>query len=181
MLATSFHHFEHRQTGARFVRQMGPVHIPSHLVDVIEFIGGISDFFVDTKFEPIAARAKPSLPKVSYNPNSLLNFSDLLVNPLVLRQKYDIPLDAMARNPTNGLGIAAFANAYDESALCNFHQIFSLRNTGATSWQGPLFGEDQVESDLDVQYATAIALGINSVFDNHPPGEWILEYVVMMI
>jgi hypothetical protein len=136
---------------------MGAVYIPSQLSDVIEFVSGISDFFVDTKFKPISPRKYvyflSFLMICRYNPNGFFpfNITDPLVTPYVLHKKYGIPMSTAISNADNGLGIAAFQNAFSEEGLCTFQQLFPSEETGTVTWQGPAGGSDQVESDLGKQ------------------------------
>eukprot|EP01114_Cavostelium_apophysatum_P001294 TRINITY_DN110_c0_g1_i1.p1 TRINITY_DN110_c0_g1~~TRINITY_DN110_c0_g1_i1.p1 ORF type:complete len:758 (-),score=190.40 TRINITY_DN110_c0_g1_i1:53-2326(-) len=177
MLNTKFFNFEHKTSKKIFTRQLGSVELPEELNGIVTFVSGISEFFHDSKYAPIAhsAKPKPSVTKADYNPN-IFNLTDPYVTLNLLHYIYGLPTTEI-QNISNTLGIAAFDNDYDDEALCRFQDLFNSYEAPPTVvYMGPEEGSDQVESDLDVQYSTAVAKGATEYFDNHPNGEWILDW-----
>jgi len=181
MLETEFFEVQNVKSGKIHIRQKGSVALPGHLHDIINFVGGISEFFDETKYETI--RSKEQLSKriraeaagePLYDPNTL-DVADQWVTPILLQDAYSIPNTPLS--DSNKLGIAAFDNDYDDFGFCRFQDLFGgYRAPPSITYQGPVGGSDQVESDLDVQYSTAIASGISAIFQNHGSNKWILDW-----
>jgi hypothetical protein len=100
-------------------------------------------------------------------------------------------LSFIGTNAANKIGIGAFDNDYSDQGLCSFQMLFNgysnppaierryfmsplLGKNKKNFFSGPLPGSDQIESDLDVEYATAIAKNVSTSFNNNPPEHWIL-------
>jgi len=108
MLQTEFHHFQHTDSKKTYIRQLGDVTLPNEFEGVVLFITGVSDFFHDNKYAPLAfdSKKKTSMQSSEYDPN-MFKITDPYVNPFLLQTKYGIPSEALvAKN--NSIGIAAF-------------------------------------------------------------------------
>ena len=73
------------------------------------------------------------------------------------------------------VGIGAFNNMFDATALCNFDTVMNNMQSTNVIVNDYNEGSDQTESDLDVQYSAAISAGASILFHNEPGNNWILE------
>ena len=73
------------------------------------------------------------------------------------------------------LGIGAFDDMYDDTALCNFNTVLNNMQSTNVVVNDYNMGSDQEESDLDVQYGSAISSGATILFNNEQSNYWILE------
>ena len=167
LFGTSFHHFHHTAKSLSVIRHLGEVRIPASLKGDVEMIFGLSEFFTDVKYQPQYHRS----PRQEAA-------ADPLITPSVLRDFYNVPQDLIPRNSSVTQSIAAFTDYYSDGALRSFESAFHLANSNIHS-SGPdcLPNCDQGESDLDVQYVTAMGVNITTYFMNHAAGYWILEWV----
>lgn len=186
---TDFYEFVHMPTDKRAIRQLGSFSIPSYMDKHIDMITGISEFFYDTKYRAPAAfdAAQKEYQELEVKDPAVpgpffINASDIYVTPALLVRTYNI--SAIEPGTKNLQGIAAFDDYYDSTALCTFqtaimqdfdfipdidYKGFMPGNEGNTS-------ADETESDLDIQYITALGRGITTEFWSQDPGYWILDW-----
>jgi len=103
----------------------------------------------------------------------------LKVTPSLLKNWYNVPSSAVSTNPSTLNGIAAFNDRFDIPAFESFKKAYNL-----TKFQTTIFGPkngpvaDYVESDLDVQYISAINQGADLYFVQEPNGYWVLQFLI---
>jgi len=168
LFQTSFAVYQSRKTGKERIRISGTAFIPAELKDDIHFVSGINELFDDTRRHPRPLTHSP--------------LADETITPDNLKAYYGIPAGTIANNSKTTQGIAAFTDYYSDAALKEFYSHFKITNAGALKASGPDCLEtdpdncDQYESDLDVQYVTAIGLGAPTAFLAHGDGEWVLDW-----
>lgn len=154
----------------------GEATVPQTLRDHIDFIGGLSELWTGKSY-----RAKHARSKKRSDP------ADLKVTPRLLREYYGVPEDETNAAPTdNYQAVVAFDDYFSEDALTQFYQ-----NTDGGLGDAPVLDVmgveclddakpcDQVESDLDVQYMTAMAGRgtVKTLFhNNNVSGGWVLGF-----
>eukprot|EP01132_Coremiostelium_polycephalum_P001486 gene1486-1874_t len=165
-----FEYKSRSRSSSRRIRIHGKAYIPAHIHQHIHFVLGISDFFEDNKKqEPMRTSSKA-------NPTSVV------INPLVVRQLYNVPTDLLSTNENNFQSIAAFQDYYASGALKFFDKKFSI-NSSLVRLKA--VGDDclnslcdQYESDLDVQYITAVGLNTSTLFLTSGSGKWVLDWAI---
>lgn len=136
----------------------------------IDFVVGISELIDDTHIAP-----KPSAAQST----------DILITPPILNSYYQIPTGSNATNPKSTQAIGAFDDQYySEGAVAAFAKVFGIADVDILA-SGPNCLNNsascgQYESNLDVQYVTAIGLGVNTEFLSHIYGEWILDWALAL-
>lgn len=75
-------------------------------------------------------------------------------------------------------GLLPLQIIFSMGALQDFDSFYQIKAANVTRIGPDCFNVscDQYESDLDIQYITAIAVGIPTTFLAHPEGEWILDW-----
>jgi len=191
MLNTQFANFEHNEKKSIVTRQVGTIQLPVEL-SMVTMITGISDFFDDAKYSAIdinqkkldkinAAKEKAKNPQYKpVNPTAGQFFDDQLVTPYLLKQIYGIPTTPIESGST--IGIAAFSDDFDSVSLCRFQDLFNeYKEAPNINFEGSNEFGDEVESDLDVQYSTAVAYGAQETFFNQAPGNWIYDWAIATV
>lgn len=163
LFSTSFSLYRSSKTGSARLRITGFAHIPTELVEVVDFVAGISELIDDSRHRPVEhVRAD----------------DDQLITPAILKAYYGIPLNQTGTSDSNLQGIAAFSDYFSYGALQEFDSYFKIDAVNVTREGPDCLNDscDQYESDLDVQYVTSIGLGVPTVFLAHGDGEWILDW-----
>lgn len=172
---TQFSVYKSLKSGHKLVRILGRAYIPDDLQSDIDFVTGLSEL-IETrpKFWPKTQQNQKNLKQQPYDP---------IVTPNMLRDYYKLG-DTRGSNTTNNLqGIASYADYFSMGALEEFYKAYNLSNPIQVSTIGPNCQPDcdNLESDLDMQYITSMGLGVNTVFINHPDGEWILDFAHKLV
>jgi subtilase family serine protease len=165
---TEFATYTSSKTGRIRTRIVGAAHIPTSLMEHVDFVAGISELIDDTRIAP----------KVAEKPHD----DDVVITPSILQAYYQIPAGSNATNPKTTQAIAAFSDYYSAGALVEFDQYFNIAPVTIQA-SGPdclSANCDQYESDLDVQYVTAMGLGVTTEFLAHGDGEWILDWALAL-
>lgn len=137
------------------------------MMEHVDFVAGISELIDDTRIAPKSFEARDT---------------DNLVTPSVLEAYYQIPSGSNATNPKTTQAIAAFSDYYSAGALVEFDKYFGISAVDVQASGPDCLGSDcdQYESDLDIQYVTAIGLGVSTEFLAHADGEWILDWALAL-
>ena len=90
--------------------------IPEELKEHVEFVAGISEFFLSD------AAANFDANKAVFNvrseaPERKVSATDPVVTPALLKQYYNVSSDLVATNPNNIQGIAAFTDYFSLGAF----------------------------------------------------------------
>lgn len=169
LLQTQFKAIKHAKSGKVYYRHFGEATVPDRVAPHVHFIAGISELVVPR------GDIKPHFVQ-RQGPGAAAPM-DILVTPAVLRNYYNVPADLQGTNSTNLQGIAAFDDYFSDGALAEFEADQGLAPANVTRI-GPdcLPNCDQAESDLDVQYFTAMGRNISTIFLTQAPNYWILEF-----
>eukprot|EP01116_Phalansterium_solitarium_P016018 TRINITY_DN361_c0_g1_i1.p1 TRINITY_DN361_c0_g1~~TRINITY_DN361_c0_g1_i1.p1 ORF type:complete len:703 (+),score=220.70 TRINITY_DN361_c0_g1_i1:849-2957(+) len=168
LLRAEFFAVQHVASERLLMRHMNEASVPVSVAPYVDFVAGISEMF-----GPDDVRPHLSQPKTAAGPDA----SDILITPPVLRSYYNVPEGLVVTNNTNLQGIAAFSDYFSTGALAAFESDQGLSAANVTVFgQDCLPNCDQGESDLDVQYVTAMARNISTLFINQNPNYWILEF-----
>jgi len=164
----------HHSKGQRVVHQ-GKASIPEKVHEVIDFIGGISELWTGIGKQMKKNRVPEKRQNVGDN-------VDLKITPARLRQYYNISQTDANQATNNYMAVAAFNDYYSSGAFQQFYA--NIENTPAPSITD--MGSkcldaakpcDQFESDLDVQYMTALGKGVNTLFHNiNNEDGWVLQF-----
>eukprot|EP01116_Phalansterium_solitarium_P012022 TRINITY_DN2795_c0_g2_i1.p1 TRINITY_DN2795_c0_g2~~TRINITY_DN2795_c0_g2_i1.p1 ORF type:complete len:745 (+),score=248.03 TRINITY_DN2795_c0_g2_i1:94-2235(+) len=170
LLQTEFSVVMHVKTGKTFLRHFGDASVPAGLAPYVHFVAGISELAMPKHFRhQLVHRNVTASPEPTY---------DITITPTVLRNYYNVPANLFGTNRTNLQGIAAFNDFYSAGALAAFEADQNLAAANITVIGTDCLPEncDQAESDLDVQYMTAMARNVSTVFLSEGPNYWILEF-----
>eukprot|EP01118_Nematostelium_gracile_P006980 TRINITY_DN2260_c0_g2_i1.p1 TRINITY_DN2260_c0_g2~~TRINITY_DN2260_c0_g2_i1.p1 ORF type:complete len:703 (-),score=211.10 TRINITY_DN2260_c0_g2_i1:86-2194(-) len=159
--------FKHRSSKRSLLRATGILTVPNTVRSHIDFVAGLTELFtgpIRSNIVPSEARAPQPSPTIT---------------PYLLKEYYNVPSTLTATNPSNLQAIAAFSDEFSMGALRQFEANFSLPNANVTRFGPDCLPEncDQFESDLDVQYITAMATGANTWFIAQGNEYWILQTV----
>eukprot|EP01027_Heterolobosea_sp_BB2_P016835 GEZU01023910.1.p1 GENE.GEZU01023910.1~~GEZU01023910.1.p1 ORF type:complete len:661 (-),score=241.97 GEZU01023910.1:189-1946(-) len=173
--------FKHKETGKTIVRHLGELLIPNEIVKHVDFVAGLSEFMDNTRLKPVALGKLTASKGLTTPLRPRRNAaSDAIITPAVLKQFYNVPVDLVANNTENLQGIAAFSDYFSMGALEEFDKHMGITpNASIVKLIGPdclESGCDEYESDLDVQYITAMGLGVPTWFWNQKDGYWVLEF-----
>lgn len=169
LLETTFVAVKHVKSSHVLFRHMGKASVPSSLAGHVDLVAGISEMFGPKDVRTDYSRAQAST-------------TDIVITPSVLRTYYNVPADLQVTNPSNLQGIAAFADYYSTGALDAFE-----RDQGLSAANVTIIGNDclpncdQGESDLDVQYITALARNTSTLFVTQDANYWILEFTEQIL
>lgn len=160
LFAAAFRQYSSDSSAHSPVLLHGVATIPMNLTDHIDFVMGISELW----------HGRPlSMPTRRSHKKHTSDNTDLRVTPKLLRNYYGVPEDETNAAPAKNLqSVAAFDDYFSQGALEAFYD-----NMAASAPSLQVVGIDclkhydkkmcdQVESDLDVQYMTAMA-GMGSV------------------
>eukprot|EP01133_Synstelium_polycarpum_P015353 gene15353-18212_t len=173
LFQTSFALYTNANSGRQRIRTVGPSSLPTDLLDHVDFVTGLSEFVEKPKVQGAHSINKNY---VASSDNKLGD--DILITPQVLKGYYNVPSSAVGTQSTNLQGIAAFSDFFSMGALAAFDKQYGITNVNVTRNGTDCLGMgcDQYESDLDVQYMTAMGEGIPTIFMAHQDGQWILDY-----
>jgi subtilase family serine protease len=166
MFGVLFDQYEFVKTGKIVNRITGTASLPENLHAYTWLVAGISELFRD------------DIKAFYHNPKtSEVGATDTVITPAVLKSYYGIPSTATVTNKNSYQAIAAFDDYFSTGALSAFQSAESIPTTNVTR-QGPdCFPYcDQYESDLDIQYVTAIAEKAKTLFLANGYGNWILQF-----
>jgi hypothetical protein len=111
-----------------------------------------------------------------------INASSLTLTPALQRQLYAWTVTGNKRNapqPNASFGIAAFDDDFSPAALEASRAALGMLGRPMTQRLGSFKFLEEVESDLDVQWSTALApADAPSRLTNQPAGFWILEWAL---
>jgi len=183
LLAVPFYHYEHLswEHGNSDHSQplfFGAATIPQELDEHIDFIGGISELWNGKLRRPRA------MPHVGVGSSAAVDFN---VTPKLLRHYYNVPEDETNVSPErNYQAVVAFDDYFSEGALTQFYATtdgglgspphVDVMGIDCLNDPKPC---DQVESDLDVQYMTAMAGRgtVKTLFHNANTSDgWVLGF-----
>jgi subtilase family serine protease len=184
MFETKMIPFVKPSSGKKMFRIWGDASVPSHIFDHIQLITGLSELFSgQTKFSPQTVNTFASLTKPSSSQQQKQKVKaddqDILITPSVLRSYYQIPEGQKGSMDSNSQSIAAFDDYFSIGALKKFAEDQNFPAPNVTIHGPDCFltdNCDQYESDLDVQYVTALGLNVSTTFYNHAQGLWILGW-----
>jgi subtilase family serine protease len=164
MFGVLFDQYESLSNGKVVNRITGTASVPVHLHPYVWLVAGISELFREDI-------------KAFYHKEVEVGASDLIITPSVLKSYYGIPASATATNKNNYQAIAAFDDYFSTGALQQFDSAESVPAANVTRTGPDCFPYcDQYESDLDIQYVTAIAEKAKTLFAAHGYGNWILQW-----
>ncbi|KAN0053157.1 hypothetical protein ACTA71_006681 [Dictyostelium dimigraforme] len=152
------------------IRIVESASIPKFISDKVDFVLGLSDFIEDNKFYETIQQSRVDV-KDSF----------VTITPYFIKSYYGIPLDQVGTNENNSISVASFNDFYSFGALNFFGSQYNIdSSTIRVNNSGPnCFGFDycgQAESDLDIQYITAIGNNISALFLSSGNGEWVLDW-----
>lgn len=161
------------------LRVLGKASVPSYLAEHIDFVAGISEFFshdLDKEINSAVASFTTSKPKAVQKKAAQ---DDIVITPPVLKKYYKVNATLGVQSSNILQGIAAFTDYFSMGALLAFDNDQNL-TPPTVKRIGPdcLPNCDQYESDLDIQYITAMAIGAKTVFLNQAADYWILEFAL---
>ncbi|EGG23826.1 hypothetical protein DFA_05962 [Cavenderia fasciculata] len=178
-----FYKFVSLVSGEERIRVYGDASLPTELAQHVDFVVGISEFIEDKKFteaikETLSAlESKPSVAK-----NLKAPAGGPTMTPSVIKSYYGVPSNLKATNQESYQMIAAFNDFFSLGALQYFDSKFGISSSDVkVNRQGPNCMAqqcDEMESNLDIQYSTAMALGANTLFKNHANGQWVLDFAL---
>ncbi|KAM9971429.1 hypothetical protein ACTFIW_011407 [Dictyostelium discoideum] len=152
------------------IRIVESASIPKYLKNKIDFILGLSDFIEDYKFYETMFKSRIDV-KDSF----------VTITPSFIKSYYGIPLNQVGENENNSISVASFNDFYSAGALGYFDSEYDIDSSSIrVNNSGPnCFGLNycgQAESDLDIQYITAIGNNISTLFLSSGNGEWVLDW-----
>ncbi|KAM9958242.1 hypothetical protein ACTFIW_001103 [Dictyostelium discoideum] len=169
LFETSFAHYSSSRTALKRIRVVGQASMPMHVLAKVDLVLGLSDFIEDNKMSESMRATKKQV-----------QGSTVSITPAVIKQYYGIPTGQIGVESENFQSIAAFSDFYSSGALQFFDQKFGIdsstvrvKNVGQNCIAQNC---DQMESDLDVQYMTAIGNNITTLFLSSGNGEWIIDW-----
>ncbi|KAN0025094.1 hypothetical protein ACTFIV_009510 [Dictyostelium citrinum] len=168
LFKTGFAKYQSEISNKERIRIIGAASIPINIFNKIDLILGLSDFIEDNKMSESIRKSREDV--VS---------SQLSISPQVLKDYYGIPNGTIGTNSKNSQSIGAFSDYYSLGALEMFDQQFSIENVNVINVGDPICYDEgcgQLESDLDVQYMTAIGNNITTYFLESGNGQWVLDW-----
>eukprot|EP00475_Leptophrys_vorax_P027930 TRINITY_DN3_c0_g2_i1.p1 TRINITY_DN3_c0_g2~~TRINITY_DN3_c0_g2_i1.p1 ORF type:complete len:600 (+),score=183.10 TRINITY_DN3_c0_g2_i1:33-1832(+) len=159
---TKFHNFVNSE-GRLITRQMGTYSVPEEVADVVQLIGGISEF-------PMS-RPKLKAPRSIDSP--LL--TDFYTVPETLEAVYNYK--GLVATTKVSQGVAEFQDdsSYSSSDLAAFYKQSSIKTTPISHIVGPFSGTyPDTEATLDIQFLTAV--GINATNWYWTETNWMYEF-----
>eukprot|EP00027_Filamoeba_sp_ATCC50430_P004568 CAMPEP_0168555022 /NCGR_PEP_ID=MMETSP0413-20121227/8102_1 /TAXON_ID=136452 /ORGANISM="Filamoeba nolandi, Strain NC-AS-23-1" /LENGTH=702 /DNA_ID=CAMNT_0008585823 /DNA_START=63 /DNA_END=2171 /DNA_ORIENTATION=+ len=166
MFGVLFDQYEFVKTGKRVNRITGTASLPANLQEYTLLVAGISELFRD------------DIKAFYHNPKrTQVGATDEVITPSVLKSYYGIPSSATVTNKNTYQAIAAFEDYFSTGALAQFDTEESIPAANVTRSGPDCFPYcDQYESDLDIQYVTAIAEKAKTLFLANGYGNWILQW-----
>ncbi|EGG14732.1 peptidase S8 and S53 domain-containing protein [Cavenderia fasciculata] len=175
LLAVRYSKFQSKiATDVSFYRSTDPYSVPSHLVDKIDFIGGVNHL--------------PTVPKQK-NTDATKGSNKYLfphVTPQVIYDSLNMSNAPTTRSKMNGQAIAQFLEEYySPSDFDIFQRRFGMPKQDVSNIVGPNVEDNPgMETALDIQYITAVAPNINtwivSLPGRHEGQEPFLDWLIDM-
>jgi len=175
---TSVGRFEQQSTGRSYFRVTGTASLPADVEQHVHMIAGLTELWERSpgKQQRVRRHRSSSMKGTSDD-------TDIKVTPKVLREHYGIPADEMNASPKNYQAIAAFDDWFSTEALFKFNEANSLPTPEITTMGTDCVAHpegskpcDAVESDLDVQYITAMGTGVKTLFHKMNESSWVLAF-----
>eukprot|EP00947_MAST-08B_sp_MAST-8B-sp1_P003109 g3109.t1 len=174
-----FHQYTHRRSGAMRLILTGRATLPAAVATHVSLVGGLSEGWEGSAWKRANIVANQRTQSSNGNGD---DDNDLKVTPQLLRSFYDIPEDEANASPDNYQCVAAFNDYFSNEALSKFYETVANTTTPTVDVMGKTCLDaakpcDQVESDLDVQYMTAVGAGTHTLFHNiNDEDGWVLEF-----
>eukprot|EP00475_Leptophrys_vorax_P030474 TRINITY_DN456_c0_g1_i3.p1 TRINITY_DN456_c0_g1~~TRINITY_DN456_c0_g1_i3.p1 ORF type:complete len:881 (-),score=220.63 TRINITY_DN456_c0_g1_i3:32-2674(-) len=179
----------HKRSGRVVLRARGLLEIPEEVGSHALFISGLTEMYNPTKA------------MVRVNPQKMQHviqggvanyfvpgFENPPMSPRLLRRLYNVRQNLTGGVAKNSIAIAAFDDYFYEDDLCYSSDLFgrdpqdsSLYTIPQVSYTGPLNGSDNVESSLDIQFATLLAPNVSASFWAHTADVWVLTWAQQAI
>jgi len=178
LLGAPFYRYRQVKTHRTRLLIHGEASIPAALDGYVDFVAGITELWHGNPKKE-AARHNVSSRQARAGVGD-----ELGVTPALLRSVYNVPDDETNDSPQNYQAVVAFNDYFSEESLALFYKNTDggLGATPKLDVIGPNCldgGCDQVESDLDVQYMTAMS-GKGSVktlfFNANTSDGWVLGF-----
>lgn len=172
LFAVPFHHYQENGSGGSRLLCHGDATVPVDVFEHIDFVAGVSELW--------HGRHKRSKRSKSVSESD----GDIQVTPEVLRAYYNVPTGERNDSPENSQAVGAFDDYFSQEALEKFYQnidgglgevpVLDVVGVDCATGTKPC---DQVESDLDVQYITAMGVNVKTTFfgANTTDG-WVLGF-----
>ncbi|KAN0014390.1 hypothetical protein ACTFIU_000708 [Dictyostelium citrinum] len=189
MFNSKFSNYKNKNNGKTRNRLNGPAYLPKRLLNSIDFITGLSEFFEHSfKIENYLNNNNNNNINNNNNNNNKNNgdsnsynggLDDILIIPTVLKSYYNVPNELIGKFENNSIGIIAFNDYFSMGALELFDEKFNVTRGNITIIGNDCLGRgcDQYESDLDIQYITSMAENISTDFITFNDAQWILDYL----
>ncbi|PRP81270.1 hypothetical protein PROFUN_04505 [Planoprotostelium fungivorum] len=163
----------HKHVNGMEVIRSNQMSLPPHLHSVIDIITGITDLF---SIKPnVFVRESEDEDGDGDDDEDQEVIDPTVVTPHLLRHWYGIPNDLAGNNSLNSQGLFAFNDYYSAGALQKFTENFSLPEPIVYASGKNCFPYcNEAESDLDVQYMSAMGRGVPIFFSSLEPGQWML-------
>ncbi|EAL65960.1 peptidase S8 and S53 domain-containing protein [Dictyostelium discoideum AX4] len=192
MFNSKFSNYKNKNNGNTRNRLNGPAYLPKQLLNSIDFVTGLSEFFENNfKIENYlnnnnknngdsdsdSGSGSGSGSSNSYNGG----LDDILITPKVLKSYYNVPNELIGKFENNSIGVIAFNDYFSMGALELFDEKFNITTTKdnlkiiGNDCLGK--GCDQYESDLDIQYIRSMGENISTDFISFNDAQWILDYL----
>jgi len=169
LLDTTFSLYQHLDEKKPIIRSTSGARIPSDVAEHVSYILGVSEFTLPISYGRHGVKR-----------NVAPRANEPQITPAVLTSSYGIP-SVVASQSSNKQAVAAFVDFYNDAALRQFEAAFSLLNASVTV-AGPgsncLPTCDQDESNLDVQYMTAMGQGAPTIFREYPSTDFTAEFAM---
>lgn len=177
LFGVPFHYYQQQKTGRRRVVCDGILHLPADVAQHVDLVAGISELWHG---KPLNSRRSVHKPQSAAD-------GDIKITPDILRSYYGIPAGEENTAINNLQAVVAFDDYYSPEALSEFWSNKTLGG-GGNSPEIQIKGVDclkhydkkmcdQVESDLDIQYLTALGKGTPTMFHaSNTSDGWVLAF-----
>lgn len=177
LFGVEFHRFEQNRSGGPKLHAAHRIHgtasIPAELSPHVAMIGGLTELWHGQRPKAVD-RQPPAL-------DATAAAVDLKVTPKLLRKFYNVPEDEVNTAQQNYQAIAAFNDYFSAAALKQFGDANGLPSPDISILGDDCIDHatkpcDGVESDLDVQYITALGQQVKTLFHNMNSSAWVLDF-----
>jgi len=152
LLAAEFYTFLHKASGLTLVKSLGPYTVPRSIAKNLDFVVGHLGFPAPKKVQQPVGSSIP-------------------VNPVDLRQRYNVSSSTAGTNPNNRMAVAEFQAQY--YAPTDLDTFFSRYMPGYNSKVAKVVGSNNaahpgVEASLDIEYLMGVAPNVPTWFWSNP-------------
>lgn len=169
-LQTQFAYWQHDKSTTKHLRTLEYT-LPDEVAARVEIVAGLSEFW-----------PKPKGPKIIGQVDASRKRNDVSLGyniPQTIRNLYSMPKDAAARKMSIGSSISVIEfmdyGAYSHRDLTLFDQQCGEDRSHVNHIVGPFANNNpQLESELDIQYASTLAL--NSTYYYWTATGWMMEF-----